>query len=89
MGNLTGIITKIIADFSAINAGAAQVGQAILIFFSTTGPSGLKVATDIMTDIATKTVTPDQAISQLQDISAFSTAVNAAIATIKAEPAAQ
>jgi hypothetical protein len=88
MLNFQTVISNIVAELQTINQEAAAFGQAILTFLSIAGPTGLKVATDIATDVATKTVTPSQAVSQLQDVAAFSTAVNAAIVTIKADASA-
>ncbi len=79
------IINNIIFGLKELGGEAAQLGEEILTFLGITGPAGFKVATDVLTDVATKTVTPAQAISQFQDVTALGAAANQAIATIKAE----
>ena len=78
------VITAIVADLKAIGGEAAQFGEAILTFLSITGPSGLALATDAATQVATKTVTPAQAVQDFQDMAAFSSAVKSAVTTIQA-----
>ena len=77
------VINSIVAELKILGGDAAEFGEAILTFLSITGPSGLALATDAATQVATKTVTPAQAVQDFKDVAAFSAAVNSAVTTIK------
>ena len=78
------IINEIVAELTKLGGEAAQLGEAIMTFIGITGPAGFTVATDVLTDVATKAVTPTQAVAQFQDVVALGNAVGAAVTTIKA-----
>jgi hypothetical protein len=83
--NFKTIMAGIPALFAKLGTDAINLGNGIITFLETAGPSGLVVVTDVLTDVATKSVTPAQALSQLQDVHAFNTAAAAAIVTIQAD----
>jgi hypothetical protein len=82
--NIQNIIAGIPALFASLGAEAVQLGDGLVTFLETAGPSGFVVATDVLTDIAQKGVTPLEATQQLQDITTFNAAAAGAIKTIQA-----
>jgi hypothetical protein len=81
--NINGIIAGIPALFANLGAEAVELGNGIVTFLQTAGPAGFVVATDVLGDIAARTITPAQAVKQLADVATFNAAAAAAIKAIQ------
>jgi hypothetical protein len=82
--DFTAFAQKLLEGIMSVNEETVKFGAALGTFLEVAGPSGLTVATDILTDVATKSITPSQAITQMGDVAAFTKAAQSAVETIKA-----
>ena len=78
------VITAILAGLKTLGGDAAELATEALTFIGLVGPAALPVVTDALQAVATKSVTPAQAIQDFRDVAALGAAAQAAVATIQA-----
>ena len=78
------IVAILLADLTKLGGEAAAFAAAATTFIGAIGPKAIPVITDSLNAISTKTVTPAQAIQDLQDVSELGKAAQAAIPVLTA-----
>jgi hypothetical protein len=82
------VLEDVVKGIEWVGEEALALGEGIITFLGIMGPSGMRVATDIATDVAQGTVTPVQAAAQLADVAALAAALQQASQATRPQPPA-